>query len=95
MRLIISNFLRSSNPLLVELNVYDRIILLALADQMQKDTVCWPGYITLRKFTGIASQSTISKSLLKLESLKLIKIERSFKRSNRYTFLVDNMQSKK
>jgi hypothetical protein len=92
MRLIVSNFLRSGNPVLSQLNVYDRIILLALADAMQKDIVCWPGYRKLSKFTGIVSFSTILKSLLKLEALNLIKIERFFKRSSRYTFLVDNMK---
>lgn len=86
MQPIIDKFLRSGKPSQLKLNADDRILITILASYMGKKSECWPPYSDLLNDTGIGSKTTLNKSITKLESLKIIHVERFHRKNNRYTF---------
>lgn len=86
MQILIEKFLRSDHILKSKLNADDRIFMVILASYMGNKNECWPGYEAIINDSGIASKSTINKSGIKLETLKILSVERKHRNNNRYKF---------
>lgn len=68
------------------LNSADMGILQVLASYMGKTNKCWPPFDDLILDSKISSYSTITKSIKKLESLNILKVERAHRKNNKYSF---------
>jgi hypothetical protein len=86
MQILIEKFLRSDESHEFKLNANDRILIFILSSYMGNKNHCWPSFRTLLKDTGIASHSTLTKSLYKLKSLHILNIKNNSKQGNEYKF---------
>lgn len=93
MQIIIEHFLRSEKSCEYKLNVNDRMLIFILSSYMGNKNDCHPGYESICKDTGIASFSTINKSIKKLESLEILKVTRVYKKNNHYSFYPQFIES--
>lgn len=85
-QILIDKFLRSPESHAYKLNQSDRSLLNTLASYMGTKDNCWPSYKSLILDTGIGSNTTIRKSINKLESLNILFVDRSNGVNNNYLF---------
>jgi hypothetical protein len=86
MQIIIEIFLRSEKARILKLNSAQRIFLTILASYMGIKDHCWPEYEDLMADTGIASKTTLNKTIISLEKLNIILVKRKHRKNNHYFF---------
>jgi len=87
MQIIAEHFLRSKESKKYNLTTQEKLLLFFLSSYCGKKGICFPSYKKLMEDIS-CNKNTVSKSLLKLESLGLIKIERNHRKNNIYTINV-------
>ena len=68
---------------LTDLNPFQKLVLVALADRANDDGVCWPSIDTLAKRTGMTGRG-VQKVIRSIEDLGLLERQESTGRSNKY-----------